>query len=94
MAHSQSDNFESKGVNPLTAAIMGAAVGAVAVLLSDQKNRKVFQKKLDEIKHQGQEQLEKMRQNVKVAEHKSRRVLADKLDDAKRKVDNEPTPII
>ncbi len=50
---------KNKGVlGNITAAVIGAAVGATAMILSDKKNRKVIMKKVDEVVKEGEEKLE------------------------------------
>lgn len=51
------DEDSKKGVNPMIAGLagvaVGAAVGAGAIVLSDEKNRKKLEKVLGELKDQG-----------------------------------------
>lgn len=50
---------KNKGVlGNIAAAVVGAAVGATAMMLSDKKNRKVIMKKVDEVVKEGEEKLE------------------------------------
>ncbi len=57
MANKKNEN-DGKGMNSATAgivgAVVGAAVGAAAVALSDDKNRKIVQKKFEEYKKDGE----------------------------------------
>lgn len=48
---------QNKGVNPLIVGVAGAAVGAVAVSLADQKNRKQVEKMIVEGYKQGEKVL-------------------------------------
>ena len=57
---------KNKGVlGNIAAAVVGVAVGATAMILSDKKNRKAIMKKVDEVVKEGEEKLE---EGVKMVE--------------------------
>ena len=59
---------KNKGMNPVEAgiagAVVGAAVGATAVVLSEEKNRKMIGKKLNEYREQGQKVYSDLKEKV------------------------------
>lgn len=73
---------KNKGIlSSVTAAIVGAAVGASAVVLSDKKKRQAIVKKADELVREGEEKLEEGMKMVEGAMGKK----AKKRTKAKRK---------
>ena len=74
------------GINPLAAAVVGAAVGAAAVVLSDPKKRKQIKDKAQQLKEKGSKEFEKARQKLEEAEEKGKRRLTQELDKVTSKV--------
>lgn len=70
--------------NAFMAAVVGAAAGAAAVLLSDPKNRKVIRDKIDRVRQDVEGTVEKTKKTSKakiVSElDKAKKQLASKLD--------------
>jgi gas vesicle protein len=80
-------------MNPLTAAAVGAAVGAAAVLLSDKKTRGRLKEeaekaklKLQEVLYTGEAKLNEAKNKAEKEVQKGKLKLAKKLSDASGKV--------
>ncbi len=80
----------NKPLNPTAAAVagavIGAAVGATAVALSDEKNRKVVVKKLDEVKTQGQKTLNGFKKKVDELRNQAGKTIEEQKNQARTKL--------
>lgn len=77
---------KNKGMGPVAAglvgAAVGAAVGATAVALSDEKNRKAIGDKFNEVKEEGKKAFSEAKDKVENMVEEGK----DKVDEAKKKV--------
>lgn len=81
------NNSQTKGPSPIGAAIAGAAVGAAAVILSSKKNRDDIKEKLSQFAAQGEEKFQTMQEKVEDAKESSKKKLANKLGEAKDRLE-------
>jgi gas vesicle protein len=77
---------KDKGMHPLTAAVIGAAVGAAAVALSDKNKREKLRQKANMLMDKSKEQLDVAKQKVDQAKEQGRDKLADSLNEASKSV--------
>jgi len=71
---------DDNGANALGALLLGAAAGALAVILSDSRKRQKIRNTLNDWVDTGQEKLEDARDQLEDATNKGRRKLARKLE--------------
>lgn len=77
------------GIGPLGAAALGAAIGAGAVILSDEKKREAIKKKVDDVVKRGEGMLTDIQHKVDEARTSGRKKLATELEKAKRQIDSD-----
>lgn len=85
------DQNNSKGeiLKPLAAAVVGAAVGAAAVALSDPDNRKKLGKKAQELQKTGGEKLKDLDKATQSLRSQARGALQKGLSKASKKLGEE-----
>ena len=76
MAHTNNDAARSGG-STLGAAVVGAALGAAAVYLSSDKNRRSIQKKVADIQDKGEGLVDQVRQKADEMGDKTKKVMKD-----------------
>lgn len=74
------------GIKPLTAAVVGAAVGAAAVILSDKDKRERLMQKAGDLVKSGQSQINQIKEKVDVAKDRGQDKLAESLETASKKI--------
>jgi gas vesicle protein len=82
---------KSGGISPLGAALVGAAVGAAAVALSDKKTRERLKKKGHDLLEQGEKKLDEAKVKLDEAKVKGQDRLSKSLGDASNKVKTRRT---
>ena len=75
-----------KGMNAFAAALVGAAVGAVAVVMSDRKTRAKVKSRVKTLMEEGDEKLEEVREKVDSAKVVGKKKLAKELERTSRKL--------
>lgn len=74
-------------MGPLGAALAGAVVGAAAVFLADEKNRKKLKNTFESVKKEGSDKIKSLQQKTDDLEEKGRKKLSKELEQAKKKVE-------
>lgn len=73
-------------MSTLGAALVGAAVGAAAVVFSNEQNRKKVKKAFGDFKQNGDKKIKQLKEKVEDTAQESREKLADTLDEAEKNV--------
>jgi gas vesicle protein len=79
----QNDN---KNNNPLVPAVLGAIVGAGAVLAANKDNRDAIKKKYNELRQTGEDKLDEARDKVSEMGQKSKKKISEALGSAEDKL--------
>lgn len=82
-----------KGVSKIGVAIVGAALGAAAVVLSDKKNRKVIKKTVSEAVDEGEKRIDQARKYIDKVGAKASSKKAVKSKVVKRKKRRSPSKV-
>lgn len=76
---------KKKGVSSIGVAIASAAIGAVAAVLANEKNRKIIEKTVSNVVDEGEKRVDKARQYIKKvgAKNKPQKALKAKVKEEK-----------
>jgi gas vesicle protein len=83
------DNENDRGGSALKAALIGAVVGAAAVILSNPDSRKKVKDKLSEWMEKGQDKLEQAQEKAGDLKDEGKRKVARGLEKARRKLEED-----
>lgn len=88
MAHTN-NGVSRGGMSAFSAAVVGAAVGAVAVYLSSDKNRQTLQKKMSDIRHRGEDLLDKVKHTAEEVTSKGKTAVKRELKKAQQTLEGD-----
>jgi gas vesicle protein len=84
----RNDNNE-RGMNGLGAAMVGAAVGAAAVILSDKDKRERLKTKYNELMQKGEKSVNRTKEVVDDAKEEGKKKVASELKKAQQKLEED-----
>lgn len=80
------NNNNKDSVSPLLAAVIGGMVGALAVYLLDEKNRKSIKEKYQELVDEGMDNTDKLKSKFNRTLKSGRKTLAKKIRQVEKRV--------
>jgi uncharacterized membrane-anchored protein YhcB (DUF1043 family) len=80
---------KKRRLHPFFAALIGAAAGAVAVFLTDEKNRNKLKAKADELKSQAIKKRLELEKKLLVAKKQGKKTLVKKLQQTIKNLENK-----
>ncbi len=92
MAHNYNDSAYGSGANGMgvfSAVLAGALLGAAAMFLSDERNRKKVAKSFDHLKEEGEERINDIEERVNGIKEKGLERVSGELSKAQDKIKRE-----
>jgi gas vesicle protein len=86
------NDTKQTGMSPLGAALVGAAVGAAAVIFAKKENRDKVTQAFEDVKTNGEKKLKEIGSKAEEVAEEGREKLSETLEEAKDRVDRKPAP--